>query len=68
MSDTVTVAYMNVGEIMELARWVEQKGLAKTHRIEITYTHTGIGTAIKAMTNMTEKEGIFIDLTDYDMF
>lgn len=63
----VDIVYMNVGEIMDLARWVEQKGLAKNHRVEITFSHIGIGTAIQALTKMTETEGIFIDITDYDV-
>jgi len=62
----VDKVYMNVGEIMDLARWVEQKGLAKNHRVEISFSHTGIGTAIQALTKMTETEGIFVDITDYD--
>jgi hypothetical protein len=57
---------MNVGEVMKLAKWLEAKGLESTHQVDIETTATGIGTHVEAKVKMTEDEGIFIDLTDYD--
>lgn len=60
---------MCVGEIMDLAAWVERTGLDRSHRVIIEQdSGSGIGTSTHARTNMTKTEGIFIDLTDYDMW
>lgn len=57
---------MSVGEVMKLAKWLETKGLKDNHEVIIETTATGIGTAVEAKVKMTEDEGLFIDLTDYD--
>lgn len=57
---------MSVGEVMKLAKWLESKGLKSTHEVEIESTETGIGNHLEAKIRMTEDEGLFIDLTDYD--
>jgi hypothetical protein len=57
---------MSVGEVLKLAKWLETKGLKETHEVIIETTQTGIGTCVEAKIRMTEDEGLFIDLTDYD--
>lgn len=57
---------LSVGEVMKLAKWLETKGLKDTHEVIIESTATGIGSVVEAKVRMTEDEGIFIDLTDYD--
>jgi adenylosuccinate synthase len=57
---------ISVGEVLKLAKWLETKGLKETHEVIIETTSTGIGTCVEAKVRMTEDEGLFIDLTDYD--
>lgn len=59
----------NVGEIMDLAAWVEKLGLKRTHRVTVEQdSGNGIGVATQAMVKTSESEGVFIDLTDYDLW
>ena len=57
---------ISVGEIATLAAWVEKQGLNSNHEVRLEQTQTGIGNAIIAKIRMTEDEGIFKDITDYD--
>jgi hypothetical protein len=58
-----------VGEIMELAAWVEKQGLKRTHRVEVEQdNNSGIGTSTVAKIRMTEDSGIFKDITDFDLW
>lgn len=57
---------ISVGEIATLAAWVEKQGLKSNHEVRLEQTQTGIGNAIIAKIRMTEDEGIFKDITDYD--
>jgi len=65
----ITKMEMNVGEILDLATWLEKHGLKRTHRVVIEQEWgNGIGTATQARVKTTESEGIFIDITDYDVW
>ena len=70
LEDDMTVKIeMCVGEIMDLAAWLERNGLDRTHHVVIEQdSGSGIGTATQARVEMTKTEGIFINLTDYDMW
>jgi hypothetical protein len=70
MSDEMnTKMEMCVGEILDLAAWVEKLGLKRTHRVTIEQSSGGgIGVATQAMVKTSESEGVFIDITDYDMW
>jgi hypothetical protein len=57
---------ISVGEIATLAAWVEKQGLKSNHTVRLEQTQTGIGNAITAKILMTDDEGIFKDITDYD--
>jgi len=58
---------LSAGEILDIAAWVEKLGFNRGHEIIIEQdSNSGIGTSITARTNTSEKEGIFIDVTDYD--
>lgn len=57
---------MNVSEVRKLAKWLETKGLKDTHQVFIEYTETGIGQVLVAKVKMTDDEGIYIDLSDYE--
>jgi hypothetical protein len=60
---------MNIGEVLDLAAWLEKHGLKRTHRVVIEQEcGNGIGTATQARVKTTESEGIFIDITDYDVW
>jgi hypothetical protein len=63
MSNTMEIS---VGEIMDLAAWVEKQGLKRSHPVTVEYTQTGIGTALEAKIKLTEDSGIFKDFTDYE--
>jgi hypothetical protein len=63
----ITKVEFCVGEILDLAAWLERNGLKRTHRVVVEQdVGNGIGTATQASVKMTESEGIFIDITDYD--
>jgi hypothetical protein len=65
----ITKAEFCVGEILDLAVWLEKNGLKRTHRVIVEQeTGNGIGTATQARVRVTESEGIFIDITDYDVW
>jgi len=57
---------LNVKEIRKLYSWIEANELKDAVQIKIYVEHTGIGDAIRATVNVSEDEGRFIDLTDYD--
>lgn len=57
---------LSVGEITKLAKWLETKNLKDNDEVIISTEATGIGTSVEAKIKITEDEGIFIDLTDYD--
>lgn len=57
---------MSVKEINTLAKWCEEKNMKDNHEVIIETTQTGIGSHVEARVRLTETEGIFIDLTDYD--
>ena len=57
------------GEILDLAAWLEKNGLKRDHQVFVEQdSGNGIGVATRARVNMTPTEGIFIDITDYDMW
>ena len=60
---------MCVGEILDLAAWVEKLGLQRKHHVVIEQSSGGgIGFATQAQVKTSENEGVFIDITDYDMW
>ena len=57
---------LNVREIKKLASWVQANDLEDQQQVTISVEQTGIGPSTKASYEVTEDEGRYIDLTDYD--
>lgn len=57
---------ITVREIKKLAAWIQANDLQAKQLITIAVEQTGIGPSIKASYEVTEDEGRYIDLTDYD--
>lgn len=57
---------LNAGEILDIAAWIQKNKFERTHDIIIEQTQTGMGMGVEAKASTSEKEGIFIDVTDYD--
>ena len=61
-----TQVKLNVREIKKLASLVQVNDLKDRQQVTISVEQTGIGLSIKASYEVTEDEGRYIDLTDYD--
>lgn len=61
-----TQVKLNVREIKKLASWVQANDLKDRQQVTISVEQTVIGPGIKAHYEVTEDEGRYIDLTDYD--
>lgn len=60
---------MCVSEIKELAAWVERNNLQAEHHVVIEQeSGGGIGVSTQARCRNNNNEGIFIDITDYDLW
>lgn len=61
-----TTIKLNIKEIRKLATWVQSNDLKDQQQITISVEQTGIGPSVKASYEVSEDEGRYIDLTDYD--
>lgn len=52
-------------EIETLLEWINQQD-PKPHKVEITATHTGIGSSLRVEYETSDTEGKYKDITDYE--
>lgn len=57
---------LNAMQVEALQDWLKEKQVPAGCPVVITQTETGIGPAIEAQVEITEGEGIWKDLTNYN--
>ncbi len=60
---------MTVGDVFKIAEWLESKGLYDKRDAEVFIEidcNNGIGPTLEVRATTGDREGVWIDLTDYD--
>jgi len=60
---------MTAGDVFKIAEWLESKGLYDKRDAEVcieTDSNSGIGLSLEVRATTGDREGVWIDMTDYD--